>query len=400
MVYIAVALTLTSLGLYAAMMTLFVRAMMKRLRAISSGRPGLPRGVCVPAVTIFKPLAGLDDDLEGNLESFARIEYPSFEVLLGVANRADPAFGVARRFVARHPRLDAQIVLTDPGAAVNPKVAQLVGLEAVAKGEIWVISDSNVRVRSSYLRSMVAELADDRVGIVTSLFSGNGEESLGAAIENLQICAATAPGIAAVAVVSRRSFTVGKSIAVRRADLIRIGGFSSVGGVLAEDHVLGRRFAEAGFEIRLSHEIVANWNVRCSVRRTLERHTRWAQLRRSILPWWCFASEPLLNPIALATVCWILAPGAVMGMCWAAVALAQMAGAVAAVRLLRGRAVAWWHGPLEIVRSVLALICWIRACASRKISWRGHPFWLLRGSAILPVASPTAGSPTRQSLPA
>ncbi|MGA3123926.1 MAG: glycosyltransferase [Polyangiaceae bacterium] len=400
MVYIAVALTLTSLALYAAMMTLFVRAMMKRRRGICSGGPGPSRRVGAPPVTIFKPLAGSDDDLEGNLESFARIEYPSFEVLLGVANRADPAFGVARRFVARHPRLDARIVLTDPNAAVNPKVAQLVGLEAVARGEVWVISDSNVRVQSSYLRTMVDELADERVGIVTSLFSGNGEESLGAAIENLQICAATAPGIAAVAVVSRRSFTVGKSIAVRRADLIRIGGFSSVGGVLAEDHVLGRRFAEAGFEMRLSHEIVANWNVRCSVRRTLERHTRWAQLRRSILPWWCFGAEPSLNPIALATVCWILAPGAVMGVCWAAVALAQMGGAVAAVRLLRGRAVAWWHGPLEIVRSVLALICWIRACASRKISWRGHPFWLLRGSEILPVPSRTAGSPTRESLPA
>jgi len=165
MVYIAVALTLTSLALYAAMMTLFVRAMMKRRRGICSGGPGPSRRVGAPPVTIFKPLAGSDDDLEGNLESFARIEYPSFEVLLGVANRADPAFGVARRFVARHPRLDARIVLTDPKAAVNPKVAQLVGLEAVAKGEVWVISDSNVRVRPSYLRTLVDELADDPAGL-------------------------------------------------------------------------------------------------------------------------------------------------------------------------------------------------------------------------------------------
>jgi hypothetical protein len=39
-----------------------------------------------PRVTLFKPLAGRDDDLDANLESFARIDYPSFEILFGVAS--------------------------------------------------------------------------------------------------------------------------------------------------------------------------------------------------------------------------------------------------------------------------------------------------------------------------
>jgi ceramide glucosyltransferase len=394
MVQIAVTLTFTSFAVYAAMIGLFARAMLARRRSAAPARRTEP----LARVTIFKPLAGSDDDLEENLESFARIEYPSFEILLGVADRADPAFGVARRFLAGHPGLDVRIVVTDPQAALNPKVAQLVGLAEVARGVVWVISDSNVRVQPGYLVSMVEPLADERVGIVTSLFSGVGEQSMGGALENLQICAATAPAIAAMASVTRRSFTVGKSMALRRVDLDRIGGFASVGGVLAEDHLLGRRLAAAGFETRLSREVVENWNVRCSVGRTLERHTRWAKLRRSLTPFG-FSVEPMLTPIAIASAGALMAPTKVMAVALAAVMAAQMGCALLAVRLLRGRVI-WWHGPLEIVRSYVALFCWVRACSSRRISWRGHAFRLLRGSAIVPVPSSTPGSPAVETLTA
>lgn len=391
MVQVAVALTLTSFALYAAMMGFFTWAARRRRGSAVAGATG-------PRVTIFKPLAGCDDDLEENLESFARLEYPSFEILLGIARRNDPALEVARRFVARHPALGARVLFTDPNAAVNPKVAQLIGLEREATGEVYVISDSNVRVRSTYLWSMVNELADGRAGIVTSLFSGTGERSLGAALENLQICASTAPGIASMDVATGRAFTVGKSLAVRRRDLERLGGFVSVGGVLAEDHLLGRRFHEAGFETRLSMEVVENRNVRCSVARTFERHTRWAKMRRSLFPI-AFCVEPVLTPIAVATASLLLAPTRIVLVLSVFVALVQMAWASLAVRLLRGRFV-WWYAPLEIVRSYVALVCWAWACSSRRISWRGHLFWLLRGTAIVPVDPLSEEPPNRERLPA
>jgi ceramide glucosyltransferase len=347
-------------------------------------------------VTIFKPLAGSDDDLDDNLASFARIDYPSFEILFGVADTSDAAFGVARRFLARHPKLDARLVVTDPDAALNPKVAQLVGLERVATGEVYVISDSNVRVRPTYLWSLVAELEDGRVGMVTSLFAGTGERTLGAALENLQLCAATAPGLAAMDAVSRRPFTVGKSMAVRRRDLAVLGGFRPVGHVLAEDHVLGRRFLAAGLEARTSFEVVENRNVACSVARTIERHTRWAKLRRSLSPA-AFLVEPVLTPIVVASAGVLVAPGKVTAAVLAAVCLAQTACALLAVRLLRGQALAWWYAPLEIARSYVGLLCWVFACLSRRIAWRGHPFSLRRGSVIVPDAPRSTG---RAGLPA
>src|ERR1700722_14012413 len=204
-VHLAVALTAASLTLYMTMMALFARGMLPRRRRPPAEFDRAPR------VTIFKPLAGSDDDLEANLESFARIDYPSFEILFGVASREDPAYSLARRFFQRHPRLCAKVVVTDADAAINPKVAQLVGLERAATGDVYVISDSNVRVRPGYLWALVAELADERVGLVSSLFAGTGERTLGAALENLQICAHATPGLVALDSVTDRPLTVGKS---------------------------------------------------------------------------------------------------------------------------------------------------------------------------------------------
>jgi len=378
--HLSVAMSAVSLALYATMIALFARALWTRPTA---RRPKLYRA---PRVTIFKPLAGCDDDLEDNLESFARIDYPSFEILLGVADGSDPAFAAARRFAARHPELDARVIVTDPDAATNPKVAQLIGLEGVATGEIYVISDSNVRVPPSYLWSLVAELDGEGVGMATSVFAGSGERTLGAALENLQICASSMPGLVAMNTVSRRTLTVGKSMAVRRRDLTRLGGFLAVGGFLAEDYMLGRRFLDAGFTVRTSLDVVDNRNVRCTVARTLERHTRWAKMRRSLFPSG-FALEPVLTPVVVASFGVLVAPSKTTVAALAIVGLAQTVCALLAVRLVRGHGLAWWYAPLEIARSYVTLFCWLRAWGSRRIAWRGHPFELGPGSTIVPVSA-------------
>jgi ceramide glucosyltransferase len=184
--------------------------------------------------------------------------------------------------------------------------------------------------------------------------------------------------------VTDRTLTVGKSMAVRRRDLAKLGGFLPVGEVLAEDHALGRRFLDAGFLVRTSSDIVENRNVACSVARTMERHTRWSKMRRALFPLG-FAAEPLLNPIVVASVAAAVAPGEMTAAMLSVACLVQTASALLAVRALRGTWLSWRYAPLELVRSYLMLVCWARACWSRRIEWRGHAFVLGRGSAIVPV---------------
>jgi ceramide glucosyltransferase len=333
-----------------------------------------------PRVTIMKPLAGADEDLAANLESFAAIDYPAFEVLFGVADPEDPAAPIVRRFLARNPRLNARLIVTDPHAALNPKVAQLIGLERVATGEVLVISDSNVRVRPSYLFDLIGELSQDGVGLVSSVVVGTGERSVGAAVENLHLMSFIAPGVLAATVLTESPLTIGKSMAMRRRDLLRVGGLASVSDVLAEDYVLGRAFKEAGYGVVISQAAVENRNVDCALSRTVERHTRWAKMRRAIAPV-AFWLEPLSEPVVVGTIVAALTSSATL---LAASILFRVATVAICQRALRGRITLGVL--LEPLRAYVAALCWIRSALSRRVEWRGHAFVLGEDSRLIPTS--------------
>jgi ceramide glucosyltransferase len=365
-----------SVGLYLTMVGGFVTAMWRR-------RP-LPTPRVTPRVSILKPLAGVDDELDENLASLAELDYPDYEILVGVAATDDPAFQVARRFVAQVGPQKARLFLTDPDQATNPKVAQLLTLEREATGAILLISDSNVRATRDYLNPLVAELSRPRVAIASSVVAGTGEQTLGAALENLQLGAIVAPGVVSAAYIAGRPITVGKSMAMWRARLDLIGGLARVANLLSEDHMLGRAFADAGFEVGVSLQPVANRNVACSLKRTVERHTRWAKLRRAIAPVG-FWFEPILSPIVTATLACLIQPSKMFCLAFVAAIVLQTACAFVSMHVLRGRSLLWYQAPLELVRAYVLFFCWMRACVSRRVSWRGHHFELGHDSVIVPA---------------
>ena len=365
-----------SVGLYLTMVGGFVTAMWRR--------PSLPIPSVTPRVSILKPLAGIDDELADNLASFADLDYPDYEVLIGVASADDAAFTAARRFVAKVAPGKARLFVTDPDAATNPKIAQLLTLERAATGEVLLISDSNVRATRDYLGPLVAELSRPGVAIASSVIAGTGEQTLGAALENLQLGAIIAPGVVSAARIARRPITVGKSMAMWRAPLEQIGGLRRVANLLSEDHMLGRAFAQAGYRVGVSLTPVANRNVACSLKRTVERHTRWAKLRRAIAPV-AFWFEPILSPIVTATLACMILPGKMSFIAFLGAILLQTGCAFSSMRILRGQSLRAYWAPLELVRAYVLFFCWARACLSRRVSWRGHHFELGRDSAIVPA---------------
>ncbi|WP_437484930.1 glycosyltransferase [Sorangium sp. So ce1014] len=388
-----VAPTALSSTLYATLQASFLwRIGRRRLEAPR----GAPRPLAAtPVVSVLKPVAGVDDELAGNLESFAHLDYPCYELVFGVASREDPAVPVIQAFIAAHPEVRARLCLTDPSEALNPKVAQLLELARRAEGSVLVISDANVRVRPDYLHALLSSLMRPGVGLVSSLVVGTGERTLGAVVENAQLGAFIAPGVVAAAELAGRSISVGKSMAMRRIDLERVGGFESVASVLAEDDVLGQRFSARGFVVDLCLDPVENRNTSGSLMRTLDRHTRWAKMRRALVPR-CFAAEPFSSPLLIAWLTLLLSPTRFALEIWLFAWALQSLGSFLALRALRPARFNLTLVAAEPLRTLCWFFCWLNACSSRRVAWRGNAFYLGAGSTLVAAEEPVSvRSPAR-----
>ncbi len=84
-------------------------------------------------MTIFKPLKGLDEELEENLRSFFRLDYPTFQLLFCVADADDPAIEVVKKLQSEFPDQDSKLVVGCPAFGLNPKVESLAAMDADRK---------------------------------------------------------------------------------------------------------------------------------------------------------------------------------------------------------------------------------------------------------------------------
>jgi ceramide glucosyltransferase len=345
----------------------------------------------LPPISILKPLCGVDEGLYENLSSFARQDYPCFELILGLADAHDPALAVVSRLRAEYPHVAIRLVVHDERDPVaNPKVLTLLHAMRIARYDHVLVSDSNVRVNPDYLASIGAEMCDPEVGLVSNLIVASGEESLGARCENLHLNTFVAGGVC-VADVSDRPCVVGKSMLMRRHQLDRLGGFESLRRVLAEDYLLGRRYRAAGYRVVLSRHPVFTEIRQLSFSRFVSRHLRWAQLRR-----WCafgpFCYEPLLYSTPWLTApLFVQEPFAEASWACAAAILARIGSDGLLARHVSGRWPALGTLAMIPVKDTVLLGVWMVALCRRSVHWRGHTLRLGPGTRLVPARGQAAG---------
>jgi ceramide glucosyltransferase len=355
--------------------------------AIRHLRTPPPQPSRTPPMSILKPLCGVDDRLQENLESFAALGYPSYEVLLGVEHRDDPAYAIACAMAARFPGR-MRVVVQHGAPGLNPKVNQLITLARHARYALIVISDSNVAAPPGYLHEIAAHFEDGEVGLVTHPIAGIGECSWGSLLDNVHLSVGIAPGMIAANCIAGEALVVGKSMALRRAELFAIGGFEAVKDVLAEDFVIGRRIAETcGKRIAVAHRPIMNVSCRRTLHGFFDRYTRWAVLQRTTVGSVMYLGVLLLNPLPFALAAFAIEP--TRATLTALIGLAMLKALLEARALSTARGSGW--GVRAIVamplKDALLVLTWIAGLVRGEVRWRGRRLAVLEGTRLVPVAA-------------
>lgn len=235
-----------------------------------------------PSVTILKPVKGIDDEMEKNLESFFKLDYPDFEILFGVDSKKDEVTGLITKVMKRFPNVDAKIIETGHRGDQNPKVYKLSFMEKFSRGSLFWISDSNIRVENNTLKSLAEEYILNGTHLIFSPIRATGSRTFGSLIENSYMNHYLSGNVLGAWVLFRKEVVVGKSMLIEKKALRSFGGFSYFKDYLAEDQILGETFRNSGYLISTNNTWVTNFNSSSTTKSFYSRMSRWAKLRFNI----------------------------------------------------------------------------------------------------------------------
>ncbi len=240
-------------------------------------------------VSILKPVRGAGGDLREALRSHSELDA---ELLCGVSSLDDPAVAIIREF----PK--ARLIVCSTVTA-NAKVGVLVDLVKAASYDTLIVNDSDIRVEPDYLR-VTTPLADPKIGLVTCLYRALGD-TFAARFEALGVATDFAPSTLVARMVGVDEFAMGSTLAFRRADLERIGGFASIADYLADDYQLGHRIHELGLKCVLS-DVIVETHLGGSWKDVWNHQIRWARTIR-VSKFWGYLGLPVTYATLWAVVC-------------------------------------------------------------------------------------------------
>jgi len=336
-------------------------------------------------VSVLKPVCGLEHGARASFETFLRQDYPDYEVIFGALDADDPAVSVVREVE------DASLVIGSGIEGSNNKVRILDNLARHATGDILIVTDADTRVTPDFLSRIAEPFLDPRVGAVTCLYRGVGAKSIADALEGLHMTCVFAPGVACAERLHGIDFGLGAAIAVRRSALDEIGGFEAIVDYLADDFQLGRRVAEAGYEVVLCDYVIEIVLGGAAMREVLARELRWSRTTRVSRPRGHFG---LVVTFGFAYAALFLIASGFSAPGWAVsagVALVRFATALAGARALGDREFAR-RAFLLPMRDMLSFGLWLAGYLSRTVTWRGRKLRVLGDGkmvAVPPVVSTT-----------
>jgi ceramide glucosyltransferase len=336
-----------------------------------------------PPVTILKPICGLDREIYENLASFCRQDYPEYQIVFAVRDRQDPAVEVVEKIISEFTHLDIQLVASDRTIGANLKVSNLANAEVAAKYPLLLIADSDIRVGSDYLQRVIQPLKDPQVGVVTCMYRSLAQGWV-STLEAIGTATDFHPGVLVARKLGGMKFALGSTIAIPRATLEAIGGFTAIADYLADDFLLGHLPVQKDYRVVLSDYIVEHVLTADTFISSIQRQIRWARgIRVSRL--WGYLGLILTYGTVNSLLFLIATGGSTIG--WAILATTwcmrlTMAWVVGASSLKDKTANNFlWLVPL---RDLLSFTVWCYSFLGNTIQWRGCKLLLTKGGKLVP----------------
>jgi ceramide glucosyltransferase len=391
-------LGIASFGMVSSTVFLFlaiVAAMRFGKRATEASRfiSNIPSGQ-LPPVTIFKPLHGMEERLERNLESFFQQDYPDYEIIIGARSAEDPAIKLAEQLRSRYPQVKSRIVISGPPEWPNAKVFTLDKMIPLSRNDFFVISDSDVRVERNFLRNVIPPLFDRKLGLVTCLYRGEPAADFWSSLEALGMSVEMPSGVVMADMLEGIRFALGPAVALRRDSLDAIGGIQSTADYYSDDYVLGSKIWEVGYKVTFSHHFIYHVLTPRTFLRTLGDQLRWMKSTRHSRPKGHFGTGLTFampfGVLGLISACALGHTGVGLAFLVAAYLNRLIQSVVVGGWLLRDpRALKLcWLYPL---RDLQGFGVWVASYLSRDFFWRGENYRFTRGGRIVAQDRTQAG---------
>ncbi len=356
----------------------------------------------LPPLSVLKPLHGTEPGMERNLESFFEQDYPEFELIFCARHETDEGLRLARRVGERFPAVEASYVTCGEPLPQfhNAKVFSLEKLDSVARHDLLITSDADVRVTRDYLKRMAQYLREPRVGLAFCVYLGTTDRGAAAGFSS-QLDAVgksveMTSGVLVADMLEGTKFALGATMAVRKDSFRKVGGFEELGQFYADDFVLGNRLAAQGAGVLLATHVIRLMVQDTPFGLSFRNQLRWMQSTRRSRPWGHLGTGvTFAMPFGVLGLLWGLLSGhALPGVVWLAAMVVNRWLQAGAVLRVMGDA-EWMRGTLIYpLRDLLGSLLWLGSYAGDRFYYRGKIYKLKEGGRVeAPVSSSSQNAP-------
>ncbi len=334
-----------------------------------------------PPVTILKPICGLDIDAYENFASFCQQDYPDYQIIFGVQDECDPSIEVVRRIIDDFPEIDICLVISDRQIGTNLKVSNLLNAVTKAQYSLLILADSDIRVRTDYLKRVIQPMSDPNVGVVTCLYRSLTQSWVGI-VEAIGISTAYHSGILVAKSLEGIKFALGSTIVIRSTALEAIGGFITIADYLADDFQLGYLSNQLGYKVVLSDYVVEHAIAPKSLLDLIHCQIRRNCCTRVSRPWGHLCL--IITYGTITSLLFLIATGGsilgwtIMAITWSTRLIMAWVVGVMNVNDLAARKFLW----LMPLSDLLSFAFWCYSFVGNTIKWRGRTLKLTQGGKL------------------